>query len=91
MAHSDLVQSVIRASDILVKVSRSRSGVALREVSDSLGMKSSTAHNLLRTLVAEGLLEKTLSPPRYWMGPLLDSLCKALRAQSAGRRRARKS
>ena len=90
MAHGNLVQSITRASDILVKVSRSRSGVALREVTGSLGLKTSTAHNLLRTLVAEGLLEKTLSPPRYWMGPLLDSLCKALRAQSAGRRKARK-
>jgi DNA-binding IclR family transcriptional regulator len=77
LAHSNLIQCVIRASDILRLVSRSADGLTLQRVANSLGLKSSTAHNLLRTLVAEGLLEKAPHPPRYVLGPGVASLWEA--------------
>lgn len=68
MPHSDLVQSLLRGMDILELVARSESGVSLREVSEFLGLKQPTAHNLVRTLIARNFLEKSPRPVRYRLG-----------------------
>lgn len=61
MPQSELVQSVIRALDILRTVVESPNGMRLNEVADSCGLKVTTAHNLLRSLCARGFLSKDAS------------------------------
>lgn len=68
MAHNDLVQSVLRAADILEIVGASAEGVTLSEISGRLSLKAPTVHNLLRTLVSRGLLERGRQPIRYRIG-----------------------
>jgi len=59
MPRNELVQSVTRAMEILEAAAYSEKGLRLNEVAESLGVKVPTAHNLLRTLISKGLIEKT--------------------------------
>jgi len=68
MAHSQLVQSVLRSLDILELVASAQGGLALRDLAERLTLKGPTVHNLARTLAARGFLEKTANPPRYRLG-----------------------
>src|SRR5512146_598493 len=74
MAHSDLLQSLLRALDILELVARSDDGLTLQELADSLGMKPPTVYNLARTLAARGFLRKVPRPVRYQLGPAMTEL-----------------
>ncbi|MEX0774820.1 MAG: helix-turn-helix domain-containing protein [Phycisphaeraceae bacterium] len=74
MPHSSLVQSVLRGMDIVDLVSQSEIGLSLRDVCTALRLKQPTAHNLIRTLVARGFVEKTTSPVRYRLGPAVTRL-----------------
>ncbi|RPI60916.1 MAG: hypothetical protein EHM48_06465 [Planctomycetaceae bacterium] len=71
MPSYDLVQSVGRALDILELVVNSETGLDLNGVVAFTFLKTATAHNLLRTLVAKGFLEKSRNPIRYYPGPIL--------------------
>ncbi len=77
MPHGDLVQSVLRSLDILELVARSESGVSLQDIACALGVASPTAHNLARTLVARGYLQKTARPVRYRLGAACFNLVQA--------------
>ncbi|MBU0477860.1 helix-turn-helix domain-containing protein [bacterium] len=68
MAHNELVQSLLRSLDILQFISRSDDGVTIQQLADTLGLKSSTAYNLVRTLTSRQFLEKTKRPTRYQLG-----------------------
>ncbi|HMO26978.1 MAG TPA: helix-turn-helix domain-containing protein [Tepidisphaeraceae bacterium] len=68
MPHSELVQSLLRAVDVMELVAQSDRGLSLSEVCASLGLKQPTAHNLIRTLVAREFVEKTSNPVRYRLG-----------------------
>jgi DNA-binding IclR family transcriptional regulator len=68
MPHSELVQSLLRAVDVIELIAQSERGLSLGEVCNSLGLKQPTAHNLIRTLVARDFVEKTSSPVRYRLG-----------------------
>jgi DNA-binding IclR family transcriptional regulator len=86
MPRSDLVQSLTRALDIIEIVSRSEDGVTLRDLCRITQLKAPTAHNLARTLVARGFLEKLASPPRYRLGPAVAALSlRQVSASLAGR------
>jgi len=63
MAGSSLVQSLSRALDILEAVGRaeSQAGSTLVEITRNLGLKPATAHNLAKTLIARGYLERPAS------------------------------
>lgn len=87
MPHSQLVQSVLRGLDILEAVGASQDGLALRELSDRLGLKGPTVHNLARTLAARGFLQKTVDPPRYRLGRAVVELAR-LQADDVLARRA---
>ena len=76
MAEPKLVQSVVRGMQMLELVSRVGSGIDLRTISEVLELKSPTAHNLLRTLVELGYLQKTTRPVRYVLGPRLPELAR---------------
>jgi len=71
MPHYELIQSVGRALDILELVVNSEFGMDLRTVANLTFLKNATAHNMLRTLVAKGFLEKRRKPIRYHPGPVL--------------------
>ena len=68
MPNGRLVQSLSRGLAILDLVARSENGMALRDIREAMGLKASTAHNLLRTMVAAGYLEKVTGPIRYRLG-----------------------
>lgn len=69
-----LIQSVLRAADLLELVAGSEEGQALGDLARGLNVSLPTAHNLARTLVARGLLAKTAGPVRYRLGPGLFAL-----------------
>jgi DNA-binding IclR family transcriptional regulator len=74
MSKNDLVQSVTRALDLLEMVGRSENGLTLQEIARSLGVQPPTAHNMARTLVARGYLQKSRQPIRYQLGSALFGL-----------------
>lgn len=73
MAGSDLVQSVLKALDILRLTAASPRGMRLNEISEALSMKPTTAHNLIRTLCARGFLSKDTAN-RYLPGQAIQEL-----------------
>ena len=74
MAHSDLVQSLLRGVDVMELVAQSERGLSLGEICTTLGLKQPTVHNLLRTLIARELVEKATGPVRYRLGPAVSRL-----------------
>jgi DNA-binding IclR family transcriptional regulator len=68
MPRNELIQSLLRAVDVVELVAQSERGLSLGEVCNSLGLKQPTAHNLIRTLVARDFVERTASPVRYRLG-----------------------
>lgn len=68
MPSNAFVQSVTRSLDILERVAGSEDGITLQELALALDVAPSTAHNLARTLVARGYLEKASRPTRYRLG-----------------------
>ncbi|MDH7568869.1 MAG: helix-turn-helix domain-containing protein [Armatimonadota bacterium] len=77
MPGSDLVQSVCRSLDVLELVARAEQGLSLQEVARALGVRLSTAHNLVRTLTARQFLVRTSRPVRYRLGPAVLDLASA--------------
>ena len=73
MPKSDMVQSLLKALDILDLVSASVDGIRLNEVVDALDLRKSTAHNLMRTLMSRGYLEQDLNH-RVLMGGAVQEL-----------------
>ncbi len=74
MAGSDLVQALARGLRILELAAASEDGVSVTQITEALGIKQPTAHNLTRTLIANGYLVRRSSPVRYALGPAVDSL-----------------
>src|SRR5882757_6229444 len=74
MPHNELIQSLLRAVDVIELVAQSERGLSVGEVCNSLGLKQPTAHNLIRTLIARDFVEKTTSPVRYRLGPAVTRL-----------------
>jgi DNA-binding IclR family transcriptional regulator len=87
MANSNLVQSVIKALDLLHTVSNAENGIRLNELADMFGMKKTTVHNLVRTLRARDYLTKDASN-RFHVGPAVSELLinshRSERLQTAG-------
>lgn len=68
MAHSDLVQSLLKGLSILDLLAQSDRGLTLKEICELLEMRQPTAYNLLRTLAARNYVERTPPPVRYGLG-----------------------
>jgi IclR family transcriptional regulator, KDG regulon repressor len=85
----DLVQSVVRAFDILEALGRSEQGLGVTELARKLELKAPTTHNLLRTLVARGYAAKDRDGQRYRLGlacaPLGRAYAHRLRIPEAAR------
>lgn len=73
MAQSDMVQSLLKAIDILRLIAGSENGMRLNEIAEAFDMKKTTVHNLIRTLRARGFLEKD-SANRFIPGPAVQEL-----------------
>ena len=74
MPRSQLVQSLTRGLTILEQIARSESGLSLQELSRRVGLKPTTVHNLVRTLVSQGFVEKVPRPVRYRVGSAVEDL-----------------
>lgn len=76
MAGANLVGSLVKALDILGVVARAPEGLRLKDIADEMGLKTTTAYNLVRTLHSTGYLRKT---PKglYALGPKVDELVDA--------------
>jgi len=74
MPGRELIQSVLRAADILEVLSSAPGGLSLGDLCSRLGLKGPTVHNLLRTLMSRRLVERQASPVRYRLGSRLGEL-----------------
>lgn len=73
MPSSELVQSVVRALDLLNIIAAYDNGMRLNDIAEASGLKTTTAHNLLRSLAARGFVEKE-SNGAYVIGPAVYEL-----------------
>ena len=73
-----MINSVLKAIDILQVFSTNEPRLTLTEISDRLGMPKSTTHNLLSTLLSRGFVEKT-DDGRYALGTAIIGLTQAVR------------
>ena len=74
MPGSDLVQSVLRAADVLDAIAHSQQGLSVRELAELLNLKRPTVNNLLRTLAERRYVELRGSPRRYFIGTAVKEL-----------------
>lgn len=89
MPSNKLVQSVTRALMILELLSTEEDGLTLQQLCQELDLKSPTAHNLLRTLMDRGFVDKLDSPVRYRLGNAMIDLVDQYRNRGAQRLAAR--
>lgn len=82
MANSDMVQSVLRALDILRLATQAPNGLRLGELAEAMDLKKSTAHNLVRSLCARGFLVKD-SANRFLPGVAIQELARLSRSNLA--------
>jgi DNA-binding IclR family transcriptional regulator len=66
-----MVQSVARAIEILRALSSAGRGLGVTEIAERIGVAKPTAHALLRTLDAGGLVSQDHETGRYGLGPAL--------------------
>ncbi len=86
MPSSELVQSLSRGLMVLELLAGSESGMTLQQLCQELDLKPATVHNLLRTLMARGYIEKAYKPTRYTLGLSLMELVEQYRGRELQRR-----
>ena len=74
------IQSVSRATGLLLLVAEEANGQTAKQCADALGLPLATTHHLLSTLVAERLLSKD-GRRRYHLGPKVGALADAFARQ----------
>ena len=67
-----MIQVLSRTTEILKYVAESDKGLRLYELTELMGLKRSTVHNVASSMVHEGLLLKSGS--NYQIGPLIKEL-----------------
>ncbi len=82
-----MIQSVLKAIDILSAFGTSTPRLTLAELSDRLGMPKGTVHNLLATLISRGFIEKT-HEGEYALGTTIVALTQTVRINVEFRDRA---
>jgi len=86
MPGKELVQSILRAVDVLELLASEPAGLALGDLCGRLGLKAPTVHNILRTLMARALVERHAAPVRYRLGPRLGEMACRLEDLAVDRR-----
>jgi IclR family acetate operon transcriptional repressor len=69
-----LIQSVTRALDIIEVIAGERDGLVLSELSDRVGLNSSTCHHLISTLVSRGYVQRLGRSRGYVLGQKVHEL-----------------
>jgi DNA-binding IclR family transcriptional regulator len=82
-----LIQSVLKAIDVMNVFSSTEPTLPLGEISKRLDMPKSTTHNLLNTLASRGFIEK-MSDDSYALGTAIISLARVARINAELRDRA---
>lgn len=72
MANNDLVNSLLKGLDIIRLVGSNDNGMRLGEIAEGMGLKTPATHNLVRTLLARGFLEKRNGNRLYIGQTMLD-------------------
>ena len=67
MAGSNLVQSVLRGTEIVEVIARSEDGLTLNEISIQVNLKTTTVYNILRTLCVSEWLKRD-TDGKYFIG-----------------------
>ncbi len=73
MANSNLVNSILKALDVLKLVGESENGMRLSEIAEAMNMRLPATHNIIRTLQARGFLEKR-SGNRLFIGRVMQDI-----------------
>lgn len=81
-ARKPTIQSVSRASRILLAVASAPDGMAAKDVAEAFGLALPTTYHLLSTLAFEGLLEKD-AQRRYVVGPKAAVIAHAMMRDAA--------
>lgn len=81
MPGSEMVQSVLKALDMLRAATEAPGGMRLAELAAAGGLKKTTAHNLMRTLCARGFLVKE-ADGRFGPGVAVQELARLSRHQA---------
>ena len=68
------IQSLVRASGLLQEIARNRDGISLAQLSKALGLHTSTAFHLVKTLVTLGYVRQDEVTKHYRVGPLIFKL-----------------
>jgi IclR family KDG regulon transcriptional repressor len=68
------IQSLVRASALLQEIARNRDGIGLAQLSRDLGLHTSTAFHLVKTLVALGYVRQDETTKLYRVGSLIFNL-----------------
>lgn len=86
MPSSDLVQALSRGLMVIELIANAEGGMTLQQLCQELDLKPATVHNLLRTLMSRGYIEKKQKPTVYILGPALIQLVDMYRGRELQRR-----
>jgi DNA-binding IclR family transcriptional regulator len=73
MAGNNLVQSVLRGTEIVESIAHAEDGLNLNEISTKVGLKKTTVYNILRTFCVAGWLKQDAGN-KYFIGASLLSV-----------------
>ncbi|MBY6091773.1 IclR family transcriptional regulator [Maritimibacter alkaliphilus] len=84
-----MIQSITRALEILDAVAHAGGAAPLGEIAAKTGLKTTTAHNILRTLQDAGYIRRRPGDMRYHLGDRILNLARVVGDDDALRRRLR--
>ncbi|MDT0684594.1 IclR family transcriptional regulator [Roseicyclus sp. F158] len=84
-----MVQSVVRATDILDSIAHAGGAAHLNAIAAASGLKTTTAHNILKTLQTAGYVRRRAGDTRYHLGDRILNLARVVGDDDALRHRLR--
>lgn len=84
-----MIQSVTRALEVLDTIAHAGGAASLGEIAARTGLKTTTAHNILRTLQDAGYIRRRPGDMRYHLGDRILNLARVVGDDDALRRRLR--
>lgn len=78
MPSNDMISSVDRALEVLLYLYREGHEMGITQIANGMGIYKSTIFRTLATLEARGFVKKNQETDRYWLGPQLFLLGKAV-------------
>ena len=84
-----MVQSIARATDILDSIAHAGGAAHLNDIAAATGLKTTTAHNILKALQTAGYVRRRAGDTRYHLGDRILNLARVAGDDDALRRRLR--